>query len=257
MATHYTYINDITVPDDVDLLLGTTFIKTWRVKNTGDVAWGAGFTIRFDTTKGTRMTASDSYPLPAAQPGETVDVSIEMTVPNQVGRFWSDWYFYDARGNRFGNVIYVRFDAVQQNVFGWGYPNAEFVDDLTIPDGTAMDMGTNFAKKWRVRNTGTVTWGDGFELVHADGQAMTANTVQKVPPAHVGDLVDIELQLTAPNQPGTHLSRWRFRSPNRAFFGNGYRLKSFAIKRCKQLRQVVINVWLSKMSRFRMTPGLK
>src|SRR6478609_8802676 len=36
--------------------------------------------------------------------------------------------------------------------------SAEFMDDVTIPDGTIVKTGETFIKTWRFKNIGTCTW---------------------------------------------------------------------------------------------------
>ncbi len=50
--------------------------------------------------------------------------------------------------------------------------NAEFVTDVTVPDGTQVSPGTVLDKRWRVLNTGTCDWGPGYSLVLISGDAM-------------------------------------------------------------------------------------
>jgi hypothetical protein len=213
----YTYIKELTVPADTSLATGTKFIKTWQIKNSGDTAWGDGFTLHFE--KGTAMTDQLVHAIAACGAGDTLDISITMTAPNEVGTYWGDWVLQDANGQRFGDVIWTRIVVKKPEAIAAGSPNVEFVDDITIPDGTDMETGKTFDKVWRVRNTGNVTWADGFELVHVDGDAMTTQTVQDIPNALVGEVVDVAVRLTAPATPGNHISGWRFRSPSKTFFG--------------------------------------
>jgi hypothetical protein len=35
---------------------------------------------------------------------------------------------------------------------------AQFIKDVTIPDGTVIAPGTSFKKTWRLKNIGTCTW---------------------------------------------------------------------------------------------------
>ncbi|HRI57933.1 MAG TPA: NBR1-Ig-like domain-containing protein, partial [Anaerolineae bacterium] len=55
--------------------------------------------------------------------------------------------------------------------------DAAFVADVTIPDGTEVVAGTTFVKIWRLRNSGTSTWGPGYTLEHVDGPAFGAGSV--------------------------------------------------------------------------------
>jgi|GEM_PF-6651467 len=213
----YTYIKELTLPADTSLAVGTKFIKTWQIKNSGDTAWGDGFTLVFE--KGTAMTDQLVHSISPCQADDTLDISVTMTAPNEVGTYWSDWYLQDANGKRFGDVIWTRIVCKTPQAIGAGSPNVEYVEDVTIPDGTEMETGKTFDKVWRVRNTGNVAWTDGFELVHVDGDAMTVQPVQDVPNALVGEMVDVAIRLNAPAIAGNHISGWRFRSPSKTFFG--------------------------------------
>ncbi|NHN56277.1 hypothetical protein G9U51_10870 [Calidifontibacter sp. DB0510] len=80
---HARFVKDVTVPDCSHVQRGATFTKTWRLKNTGTLVW-TGYTMRrLDVPQGARdcQTITD-VPVPTAQPGQTVDVSVTVTAPN-------------------------------------------------------------------------------------------------------------------------------------------------------------------------------
>ncbi len=99
--------------------------------------------------------------------------------------------------------------------------NAAFVSDVTVPDNTAVATGQAFNKIWRIRNTGTCTWGAGYRFAFVTGQAMTTNTTAgiAVPAVASGATVDIVAPLTAPNAAGTYRGFWQMRAPNGTAFG--------------------------------------
>jgi hypothetical protein len=85
---------------------GQTFTKTWRIRNNGERPWGDGFRLVF--VKGTPMTNQRSIPLPAAAPGQEVEISIQQTAPTRRGTYFGDWKMRDDRGNLFGEVLFLR-----------------------------------------------------------------------------------------------------------------------------------------------------
>lgn len=99
---------------------------------------------------------------------------------------------------------------------------AEFVADVTVPDGTNFAPGEAFVKTWRLKNTGTTTWDAGYLFVFAKGAQMGGLQTQPLP-ARVapGETVDISLDLTAPDRPGTHTGFWQLRSDVGQPFGVG------------------------------------
>ncbi|MBK9035148.1 MAG: peptidoglycan DD-metalloendopeptidase family protein [Myxococcales bacterium] len=84
--------------------------------------------------------------------------------------------------------------------------DAAFVADVTVPDGTEVVAGVPFIKTWRLRNTGTSTWGAGYALVHLDGPALDATAIPAA--AAPGAEVDLTATLTATGA-GLQRSRWR------------------------------------------------
>jgi hypothetical protein len=97
--------------------------------------------------------------------------------------------------------------------------NASFVADVTIPDNTQLPPGTEFVKTWRLRNSGTCNWGQGFKFVFIEGERMSAPDAVDAPPTAAGETVDISILFKAPQEPGAHKSRWRIRSANGQDFG--------------------------------------
>jgi hypothetical protein len=103
-----------------------------------------------------------------------------------------------------------------------GTDRAEFVSDVTVPDGTDFAPGVTFTKTWRVKNVGTSTWTQDYLMEFVLGTNMAAvsqiNFPQDVPP---GQTVDLSVEMTAPATGGTHSSLWHFRNPSGATFGVG------------------------------------
>ena len=80
---------------------GTTFIKSWRLENIGSCAWTHDYGLVF--ASGDRLGAYEDLPLPGiVAPGEMVDLSVEMTAPDQPGTYQGNWLLRDGGGSTFG-----------------------------------------------------------------------------------------------------------------------------------------------------------
>lgn len=95
-----TFERDVTIPDDTVFQPGETFIKTWRLYNSGTCAWEEGYSIDF--AYGDAMQAPLSSPLPATQPGASVEVSLDMTAPGTAGQHAGNWQLHSSSGEHFG-----------------------------------------------------------------------------------------------------------------------------------------------------------
>ncbi len=81
---------DITIPDGSRMRPGESFRKTWRLKNAGSCVWTKDFAFVFFS--GSVLGASRIQFLSSeVKPGESVEISINMTAPVQPGIYQSDW----------------------------------------------------------------------------------------------------------------------------------------------------------------------
>jgi hypothetical protein len=206
------FVADVTIPDDTRLQADSTFVKTWRMKNTGNVAWEDDYKLVF--VDGTPMTKKLERPLRNANPGQEVNVSIEFTVPTLPGIYFSDWRLQDDRGNLFGDMVFTRIISVDERI-----SNGIYVADVTIPDDTPLAPGQSFIKTWRVRNTGKRPWGKGFRLVFVKGTAMTTQHSVALPACTPGQEVEISIEQTAPTRRGTYFGDWKMRDDQGNLFG--------------------------------------
>ena len=77
------FVTDVTIPDNSEIVGNTTFTKTWRVMNTGTCIWASDYTLT--NYAGESMSAPVSVALALTNPGETVDISVPLIAPNSVG----------------------------------------------------------------------------------------------------------------------------------------------------------------------------
>ena len=95
-----------------------------------------------------------------------------------------------------------------------------YVADLTVPDNTEMAPGETFSKVWRVRNSGTCTWGAGIQLVYLSDDRMGSSGAIDVPATAPDGSAELRLDLVAPTTAGAYLSTWRMRTQDGRWFGS-------------------------------------
>lgn len=94
------FYGDITIPDGTLFRPGEQFTKIWRVRNNGDCTWEAGYALVF--AGGELMAGPLRQALDDTAPGETLDISIDLTAPPSGGQYLGNWWFEDQQGNVFG-----------------------------------------------------------------------------------------------------------------------------------------------------------
>merc|ERR1719502_794087 len=108
------FVRDVTIFDGTQMAPSTSFTKIWRLKNTGEVPWPAGSKMLF--VGGDQMTSELMVPLSRAtpvEPGEEVDVAVEMLAPAELGRYLGYWRLVGPHGRRkFGQRVWCHVQVV-------------------------------------------------------------------------------------------------------------------------------------------------
>jgi len=118
------FVTDVTYPDGSIVGRGNTFTKIWRVKNVGTCTWTTSYDLVY--VSGEKFGAKNIISLPVSVgPGKTVDLSIQLTAPNQDGRHRGYWKLRNSSGVQFGfgtfsdSNIYVDVNVSGYTVTGY------------------------------------------------------------------------------------------------------------------------------------------
>lgn len=99
---------------------------------------------------------------------------------------------------------------------------AQFVKDVTVPDGTIFPPNQAFTKTWRLRNIGSCAWKPGYSLVFHSGDRMhTTSTVPLNVTVQPGATVDVSVNMIAPSLAGQYRSYWMLSTNSGYLFGIG------------------------------------
>ncbi|MCO5188093.1 MAG: NBR1-Ig-like domain-containing protein [Anaerolineae bacterium] len=126
--------------------------------------------------------------------------------------------------------------AVGDIDFGWDYAflpepdivenapdcsdTVSFLADITIPDDSPFEPGTEFIKTWSVVNAGSCNWGPGYQVAYVGGEQMEApDAVPITAIVRPGETTEFSVPLTAPAEPGFYRSEWQLRTPSGTLLG--------------------------------------
>ena len=103
-----------------------------------------------------------------------------------------------------------------------GEDRAQFVEDITVIDGTTFNAGEQFVKTWRLLNAGTSTWTTDYALVYASGERMDGPaTIPFSTNVGPGKSIDVSVTLTAPSGNGIKRGYWLLQNGQGETFGIG------------------------------------
>lgn len=97
--------------------------------------------------------------------------------------------------------------------------------DVTILDGTAMTPGQEFVKTWKIKNSGSCAWGDGYGLVFSYGEKMNGQPTPLGTLVQVDQEVEISVNFKAPVAIGEYTSAWQMANAKGVPFGKAIFVK--------------------------------
>ncbi|MBN2084086.1 MAG: hypothetical protein JW748_02595 [Anaerolineales bacterium] len=98
--------------------------------------------------------------------------------------------------------------------------DSEFLEDVTIPDGTVLKPGEEFKKTWRFKNTGVCEWTTEYAIGYAYGERMHGVETKLPKKVSPGGYVDITVKFRAPLVNYWYGSWWRLKNASGANFGD-------------------------------------
>lgn len=102
--------------------------------------------------------------------------------------------------------------------------DAEFVSDVTIPDGTAIVVGETFEKIWEILNTGDCDWNDTYQIVQIEGDLLVAEEeAAGLPDTDANETAEITVELTLSEEAAvgeTYKAVFQLRDPSGELFGD-------------------------------------
>ena len=144
---------------------------------------------------------------------------------------------------------------------------AQFMADVTIPDGVPVDPGRPLTKTWQLKNIGTCWWTKAYKLVFVNGAQMGGITEVNLPIGVApGETIDLSVSLTAPMEPGMYIGYWKLQNANGGQFGigltatNPFYVKIEVVSKAAPVYDFVANapsaVWGTEVSGRRPFPGV-
>ncbi|MFZ5820967.1 MAG: NBR1-Ig-like domain-containing protein [Chloroflexota bacterium] len=94
--------------------------------------------------------------------------------------------------------------------------------DVTFPDRTEVTPGQDFVKTWKIKNTGTCTWGTGYSVIFAFGEKMSGVAEPLTTAIAPGEEIDVSVRFKAPDKAGEYNSTWRMANANSSPFGEQF-----------------------------------
>lgn len=159
------FVSDVTVQDGTSFAAGETFTKTWRIKNVGTCSWTPSYSLAFASDN--QMNGPASVALTGnVNPGDSVDLSVNLTAPGTAGDYTGYWRLRNAAG---GSVIQmyvkIKVGGTPGATAGPSVTPAKFAVTSVTFSATGGCSSFTATAKVTANGAGTVT----YRWVRSDG----------------------------------------------------------------------------------------
>lgn len=120
------FITDVTVKDGTVFPPNAMFTKTWRLENVGSCSWTRDYKLVFD--RGARMGGPKAVQIgKIVDPGETVDLSVDLISPLEPGDYRGYWKLSTPGGTEFGigagadNPFWVEISVLESDKYVYDF----------------------------------------------------------------------------------------------------------------------------------------
>lgn len=153
------FVKDVTYTDGTEVAAGTTFVKTWRLKNNGSCTWNSSYHLVFVNGDSMDGPASVQLTTGTVAPGQEIDVSVTLKAPQTPKEYTGNWKLRNGSGTVFGiganaqSAFWVKVKVINPNTA-----------TPTVTSTPSAALQYNFVEKapnaeWR-NGTEALPWGD-------------------------------------------------------------------------------------------------
>jgi len=106
------FVSDITVEDGTNVNPDQSLVKIWKMRNESSVAWPENTRLAF--VGGDKLSSVEAVGVPAVEPGNEVDIAVDMVAPSKPGRYVGYWRLAAPDGTRFGQRVWADITVIPQ-----------------------------------------------------------------------------------------------------------------------------------------------
>jgi hypothetical protein len=96
------FVEDVTYKDGTEVAPGATFVKTWKLRNTGSCTWNSSYSVVFVSGDSLGAPASVQLTSGSVTPGQEIEVSVAMKAPDTPKDYEGRWRLRNSSNEVFG-----------------------------------------------------------------------------------------------------------------------------------------------------------
>lgn len=142
------FVTDVTIPDNSNVVASTIFTKTWRVRNTGTCIWNPDYVLTHYSDE--QLGAPTSVPLAVTFPDQTLDISVDLIAPSAVGIHRGNFVIKNPAGLIMSidkdSRLWVIINVSSAPATDTPTVSASASSTITSSTASGTDTGTGFVK---------------------------------------------------------------------------------------------------------------
>jgi hypothetical protein len=129
---------------------------------------------------------------------------------------------------------------------------ADFVEHVTIQERTQISGLNAFVKTWKMKNSGLEDWPEGIILAFDRGDECFKAESKPIKAVKAGEIVEISIDLVAPNDSGRFVTYFRLREPSGERFGSHVWVDIEVVKPLKDAYQMAKEEFLAQNKKIQL-----
>lgn len=220
------FVADVTLGDNnmrnpAFLQPGASFVKVWRIQNTGTCTWTSQYRLvyAYGNVAGAQMNGQPLNLPGNVTAGQMIDLGVTLLAPQQPYTYQGFWQMENAAGRRFGQTIWVGISTLDDPSDPRStLPPASTVQPpagsycqvtLTAPK-TPITVKASFDAVWTVTNISGSAWSeDSVDYKYISGTELHETALYDFPATvKDGESTKIIVDMMAPPTPGIYNTKW-------------------------------------------------
>ena len=205
---------------------GTSFVKTWRIKNTGTCTWTPNyhFVYAYGNVAAAQMGGQPLNIPVNVLPGQLIDLSVTLAAPKESSIYQGFWQIETGTGSRFGQTVWVAITtqtgentpvATAAATATAQASGSSCTVTSTLPTD-AIKVNGSFDTVWTVQNNSGKDWAvNSVDYKYVSGTKMHEIDLYDLKETiKNGESGKIIVDMVAPSKPGLYSTNWAIMSGN-------------------------------------------
>jgi hypothetical protein len=189
---------------------GESFVKVWRLRNSGTCAWTPDYHLvyAYGNVDAARMNGQQVSISGNVAPGSATEVSVTLIAPLELNNYQGFWQIENDKGERFGQTVWVGITTQAGQT--WQPTTSSYCQVTLTSPVKSLSTGQDFDASWTVKNIS----GEDWDVVAVDFKYISGTEMHEQKAFDLkqaiknGESGTFIVDMIAPDKAGTYSAKW-------------------------------------------------